>query len=471
MRIYNSLSKKIEDFIPLDSTKVGMYTCGPTVYDYPTIGNYRTYTTADMFLRALRFFGYEVKYVMNLTDVGHLTGDNLGDADTGEDRMQKAAQREKKTAWDIAKYYSEDFISSFEKLNLIKPDVLAAATEHISEQIDLVEKLQQQGLVYILDDGVYFDVKKYENLGHDYSKLTTLDEIKEGARVAPNLDKRDPRDFALWKFSPKDQKRDMEWNSPWGMGFPGWHIECSAMSMKYLGESFDLHVGGEDLRSTHHPNEIAQSEGASGKPFVKYWVHGAFLTVDGGRMGKSLGNAYTLHDIENKKFDIAALRYLYMTAHYRKPLNFTWDALSAAQSALDKLRVHMNEFTTHKTAERTELFPEKLEKVDMFRDQFREAISNDLNMPQALAVVWETVKSNIPRSDKLDLLLSFDEVMGLGLSGIEEKTIPHEAQALISEREKLRGEGKYKEADMLRDKLKAEFGIEVKDVARGSVVR
>ena len=464
MKIYNSLTRKPEEFVPISPPRVGMYTCCPTVYSFPTIGNYRTYVTADFLLRTLKYLGYGMKYVMNLTDVGHLTGDNLGDADTGEDRLEKAAKREGKTAWDIAKFYSNDFLESFDKLNLIKPDVVAAATEHIQEQIDLIRKLETNGFTYKIDDGIYFDVKAYEEKGRQYGQLSTLDKIKEGSRVEPNPQKKDPRDFALWKFSPVGVKRDMEWSSPWGTGFPGWHIECSAMSMKYLGESFDVHAGGEDLRSTHHPNEIAQSEGATGKnPFVKYWVHGAFLTVDGSRMGKSLGNAYTLHDLKEKGYDPLDLRYFYLTGHYKKQLNFTFDSLDAAKIALGKLRSQVINFKA--AHERTVLSSEKEGQVSDFQDRFKEAIENDLNMPQALAVVWEVVKSNIPDYDKYDLLTSFDEVLGLRLLEVpnSKSQITKEIQGLLDKRESLRKEGKFAEADRIRDKLVSKHNIEIKD--------
>lgn len=463
MKLYNSLTRQIEDLVPIDPPHIGMYTCGPTVYNYPTIGNYRTYTTADFLLRALKYLGYKVRYVMNLTDVGHLTGDNEGDADTGEDRLEKAAKREGKTAWDIAKFYSDDFLQSFEKLNLVKPAVIAKATDHIEDQISLVQKLEEKGFTYKIDDGIYFDVKKFEQSGHKYGKLSTLDKIKEGARVELNPQKKDPRDFALWKFSPSGVKRDMEWDSPWGVGFPGWHIECSAMSMKYLGESFDIHVGGEDLRSTHHPNEIAQSEGATGKPFVNYWVHGAFLLVDGGRMGKSVGNAYILHDLEKRGFSPLDLRYFYLTGHYRKQLNFTWEALEAAKTARQKLTSQIANFKSSR--ERTIISPEKEEKLKGFQAQFREALENDLNMPQALAVAWEAVKSNIPDYDKYDLLMSFDEVLGLKLSQVSgsEHQLSPEIQKLLDKREELRKAGNFREADAIRDKLKRDFNYEVRD--------
>ncbi|HWA51666.1 MAG TPA: cysteine--tRNA ligase [Patescibacteria group bacterium] len=454
MQLYNSLSRKVEEFKPINPPHVGMYTCGPTVYSYPTIGNYRTYVTSDLLLRTLKFLGYETKYVMNLTDVGHLTGDNSGDADTGEDRLEKASKKENKTAWDIAKFYGDDFVNSLSKLNIEKPDIIAKATDHIDDQIKLIEVLEKKKLTYKISDGIYFDTVAFEKqTGEKYGEMSNLDQIKEGARVEPNPQKKNPRDFALWKFSPKDEKRQMEWESPWGTGFPGWHIECSAMSMKYLGEQFDIHAGGEDLRSTHHPNEIAQSEGATGKiPFVKYWVHGAFLTVDGGRMGKSLGNAYTLHDVEEKGFDDLDLRYFYFTGHYRKQLNFTWEALSAAQAALNKLKLQVQNLRSQE--ERNSLSEEKLSKVDAYRKEFTDAISDDLNMPQALAVVWEVLKSNIPSEDKYDLIMDFDEVLGLELNKeVTQKEIPQEIKDLMQKREELRKSGNYEEADKIRDEI------------------
>jgi cysteinyl-tRNA synthetase len=315
LRIYNSLSKNEEVFKPHLPDTVGVYTCGPTVYDYVTIGNWRTYTLGDLLIRALRLNGYKPTYVMNITDVGHLTGDNLGDADTGEDRLEKASRREGKTAWEIAAFYTDDFLQGYKKLNLTQPKLFAKATDHITEQISLVEQLIARGFAYQISDGIYFDTLSYENAGFTYGELSNLQMIKEGVRVLINHEKKNPRDFALWKFSTAKEggeKRHMEWPSPWGVGFPGWHIECSAMSMKYLGAQFAIHVGGEDLKSTHHPNEIAQSQGATGLvPFVAYWMHGAFLQVDGGKMGKSLGNAYSLHDIESHGFSPLALRYFY----------------------------------------------------------------------------------------------------------------------------------------------------------------
>src|SRR5579859_2198 len=358
LKIYNSLSRKVEEFRPLHPLQVGMYTCGPTVYSFAHIGNFRTYTTSDILLRVLQYNGYEVEYIMNLTDVGHLTGDNLGDADLGEDRMEKAAQNEGKTAWEIAEFYSDVFFKDFKKLNLKQPEKFTKATEHMKEQIELVKRLEEKGFTYQTSDGIYFDTSKFKN----YAALSNLDQRKAGARVEINPEKKNQNDFAIWKFSYPNgvsfkeylatsekvedevSKRQMEWKSPWGVGFPGWHIECSAMSMKYLGETFDIHTGGIDLLETHHPNEIAQAEAATGKKFVDYWVHGAFILVNGERMSKSKGNLYTVYDLEKEGYDALALRYLYLQTHYRKELNFTFDALDAAQNAYKKLIVDISRF-------------------------------------------------------------------------------------------------------------------------------
>lgn len=477
----NSLTRKKEKFVPIKPPDVGMYTCGPTVYYYASIGNFRTYTLSDILVRTLKYFGFAVRYVMNLTDVGHLTGDNLGDADIGEDRIEKAAKKEGKTAWDIAKFYTEAFLEDYSKLNLTYPDNLVKATEHINEQIALVKRLEGKNLTYKIKDGIYFDTKEFEKTtGKKYGELSTMDTIKEGARVEPNPDKRNPRDFALWKFSypggrsfdsARDDvsaKRQMEWESPWGVGFPGWHLECSAMSMKYLGESFDIHVGGEDLRQTHHPNEIAQSEGATGKTFVKYWVHATHLKVDGKRMGKSLGNVYTVSDIESQGYDSLSLRYLYLTSHYRDFLNFTWDSLSAAQTALNNLREQV--LAAKIQSSRTSLSSEKGKKVDYYSSRFREAISDDLNTPRALATLWEALKSNIPSEDKYDLALTFDEVLGLRLSEVQEEVIPRQVVELVKEREILRNQKKFQEADSVRKKLE-DKGYLLEDTSQGPRVK
>lgn len=466
MNIFNSLSRRVEEFGPLKRKRVGMYCCGPTVYDYAHIGNFRTYTLADLIYRVLKYEGYEVEYVMNLTDVGHLTGDNLGDADTGEDRMEVMAKKQHKSAWDVAKFYTEAFLADFDELNLVRPRLFCKATEHITEQIELVKRLSAKGYAYTIDDGVYFDTSKLA----DYGKLSTLAEIEEGARVEVNAQKKNARDFALWKFSVPEDKRQMEWDSPWGRGWPGWHIECSAMAMKYLGETFDIHAGGEDLRSTHHPNEIAQSEAATGKPFVKYWVHGAFVQIEGGRMSKSLGNNYRLADLKEKGFSAMALRYLYLTAHYRSPLNFTWSSLAGAQSAYDKLETFVQSSKLNvQSSMRKELSREKLRKLQKYRERFWQAVGEDLGFPQALAAMWEMLKSNISDYDKLDLLWDWDSVLGLSLGGAAQEKIPEEVNKVIRERESLRLAGRFVEADSLRMRL-AKMGYTIKDTAHGAVV-
>ena len=455
MKLYNSLTRQEEKIIPRETGKIGMYTCGPTVYSTPTIGNFRTYTLSDVLVRALKYVGYEVKHVMNLTDVGHLTGDNEGDADTGEDRLEKASKKEGKTAWDIAASYSSEFMEHMKLLNIAPADVVCKATDHIPEQIAMIEKLEAKGFTYRIGDGIYFDTVKFESMGFKYGELSTLDQIKFGARLEPNAEKKNPRDFALWKFSPTDGvRRQMEWESPWGVGFPGWHIECSAMSTKYLGDQFDIHVGGEDLRSTHHPNEIAQAEGATGKrPFVSTWVHGAFLLVDGGRMGKSLGNAYTVADIAAKGFDPLALRYFYLTGHYRRQINFTWDSLKSAATALSKLH-EVYQSAKNDQSDRVSLSEEKMGKIETFQNEFRAALENDLNMPEALAVVWSVAKSNIPNYDKVDLLTQFDAVLGLEINKeVKVKiddAVPDVVEKLIEQREAVRKMRNYAEADKLR---------------------
>lgn len=479
LRLFNSLTRKIEEFKPINTHCVGMYTCGPTVYSFASIGNFRTYTSADLLVRTLKANGYTVDYVMNITDVGHLTGDNLGDADTGEDRLEKAAKSENKTAWDIAKFYTEVFWQDYKKLNLTEPEVWAKATDHIQEQVDLVRRLEDGGFTYKTSDGIYFDTKVYEEkTGNKYGELSTLDEIKEGARVEVNPEKHNATDFALWKFSPKDEKRQMEWDSPWGVGFPGWHIECSAMSMKYLGESFDIHTGGEDLRQTHHPNEIAQSEAATGKKFVNYWLHGAHLQVDGGRMGKSLGNAYTISDLEKKGFDPLALRYLYMTGHYRDPLNFTWESLQAVQNALNNLRETVREWTVPNViasdkrgdlTKNTVVASSPTQNDNTYYQRFLYALNNDLGTPQALALMWEMVKSDLEDEKKAEILLKMDIVLGLKLDEYVGKKIeiPEEVQKLVAEREEARKQKNFIKSDELREKI-YDLGFEVKDTSAGT---
>lgn len=465
MKLYNTLTRKIEEFTPLHPPKVGIYSCGPTVYDYAHIGNFRTYILTDILRRSLQYLGYNIMLVSNITDVGHL----VSDADEGEDKLEKGAKREGKTAWDVAKKYTDIFLKHEQLLNILPADIRCKATEYIAQQIELVKRLEAKGFTYKINDGIYFDTSKFP----DYGKLTpqNKEELKAGARVEVNPGKKRPLDFALWKFSPQGEKCDMEWESPWGVGFPGWHIECSAMAMEHLGEQFDIHIGGSDLKYIHHNNEIAQSETATGKvPFVKYWVHGEFLLVDDEKMSKSKNNFYNLEDIVAKGFDPLALRYLYLTTHYRKQLNFTWESLKAAQEGLNNLR----ELATKNNGQgtRSMLSEEKLQKIQEFSQDFKNAVENDLQMPEALAIAWKVAKSNIPSPDKTDLLQEFDQVLGLELfkgptsSDIE---IPSDIKMFTQEREIARKEKDWKKADELRKKIE-ELGWTVRDAENGPIL-
>jgi len=476
LKIYNTLSHKIEDFKPLSPPDVGYYSCGPTVYDYAHIGHARTFVFADILQRVLEFNGFRVKRVMNITDVGHLTSD----ADSGEDKMEKGAKRENKTVWEIAEFYSKDFFEMLSKLNIKKPEIITKATDHISSMVQIIELLEKRGYTYKLPDGIYFDTSKLR----DYGKLTGQNfeqlqkTLKVGIRVEMVEGKKNPTDFALWKFSPSAgsglPKRQMEWESPWGRGFPGWHIECSAMSMDKLGETLDIHTGGVDHIPIHHTNEIAQSEAATGKKFVNYWVHGEHLLVDGKKMSKSLGNFYRVEDIEKKGIDPLALRYLFLTASYRIQMNFTWEALEGAQRAYEIIKYQVSSIKYKKDSQRTVLSAEKLGKVNELRDKFTEAVSNDLNIPVALSVVWETLKSNIPSSDKFDLIILFDEVLGLELAKSKIKNqkskIPEEILELVKKREKLRKEKMFAEADEVRREVEKK-GYFLEDTDSGSLVR
>lgn len=440
-----------------------MYCCGPTVYWYAHIGNFRTYIFEDVLRRVLEFNGFEVKHVMNITDVGHLTSD----ADAGEDRMEIGARRERKTVWEIAEFYAKAFIEDAERLNILKPTIVCRATDHIADMIELIRKLEKNGYTYIIDSGVYFDTSKLK----DYGKLTGMDfkklndNLKAGARVEFNPQKRNITDFGLWLFSPKDRKRQMEWGSPWGVGFPGWHIECSTMSMKYLGETFDIHCGGIDHPPIHHTNEIAQSEAATGTKFVNYWLHAAFLAFGKGiRMGKSEGNIITVKDLIAEGYDPLAFRYLCLTAHYRSELIFTKESLQAAQNALSTLREHVRKLSENHRGKK-----EWSKETEEYRKQFLAAVNDDLNMPEALAIAWKLVREEeeVDDEDKHRLLLEFDRVfaLDLGKEAVREE-LPKEAEELIHRREEARRAKDWKTADSIRAQLRA-MGIIIEDTATG----
>jgi cysteinyl-tRNA synthetase len=464
MKVFNSLDRQTEEFTPIKPPKVGMYTCGMTVYDYPHIGHGRKYVFDDLLKRLLTYSGYEVTHVQNVTDVGHMTSD----ADEGEDKMEKGARKAGKTVWEIAEFFTKEFYTSMDLLNILRPSVVCKATEHIPEQVALVEKLLIKGFAYETPEAVYFDVAKFPRYGRLFGQNLEEKQVAVREEVNTGEHKKNPADFVLWfKAVGKYEHHIMQWDSPWGRGFPGWHIECSAMAMKYLGETFDIHTGGEDHMSIHHPNEIAQSEAATGKPFARYWIHSGFLTVEGQKMSKSLGNTYRVQDVIEKGFSPMALRYLYLTAHYRSPMNFTWSSIAAAQNAYDKLTEFVRQAKAQGTEGRKELSREKLAKLDDLRDRFMGAINDDLGFPQGLAVMWEMIKSNIPDMDKLELLLDWDQVLGLRLSEAQESLqVPDEVRELAAEREKLRQAGKYVEADTVRMKIE-KLGWGVKDTSAG----
>jgi cysteinyl-tRNA synthetase len=465
---YNSLSRQKETFEPANPDSVTLYACGPTVYDTAHIGNFRTFVLSDMVYRSLLFGGYSIQYVMNVTDVGHL----VSDADEGEDKLEKGARREGLTMWELAAKYLKIFLEDSLALNLVPPDILPRATDHIAEQIALIKALEQKGFTYITSDGVYFDTAQFANYGQ-LSDMQ-LDQIKEGARVEKNTEKRNSSDFALWKFHSGTGKREMEWESPWGVGFPGWHIECSAMSLKYLGQAFsngtfvpeqtqtiDIHIGGEDHKMIHHPNEIAQSEGATGKQFVTYWLHGAFLMINDTKISKSLGNYVTIADIQQKGIDPLALRLFFFSSHYRKPLNFTWEALQGSQNALQKLYALMGQLREAPGVVNQSVL-----------SAFRRPLQDDLNVPEAMAVFWEVVKGKMGGADKLATLFKMDEVLGLRLqeTWTEYQQIPTEIWDRINERERLRVQKDFAQADIVRNELVSQ-GYEINDTADGPTVR
>lgn len=452
--LFDTYTRRKRLFIPLEDKVVKMYTCGPTVYNYPHIGNLRAYVFADILKRTLEFNGFIVKHVMNITDVGHLTSD----ADTGEDKIELQAKKLKRSAWEIAEYFTEIFKRDISSLNIKPPSIWCKATEHIQDQIALIQKLEKLGYTYKTSDGIYFDTSKFPNYG--YLARIKLEKQKPGIRIPINPEKRNYYDFALWKFSPKDQKRQMEWESPWGIGFPGWHIECSAMAMKYLGETLDIHTGGVDHIPIHHTNEIAQSEAATNKQFVRYWLHVAFLVVNNEKMSKSKGNVYTLKDIIDQGFDPLAFRYLLLTAHYRSTLNFTWEALRSAQVALDTLRSKLSEF------------PDGGKPNIKIIETFRKYINDDLSTPKAIALLWDLMKFNIPPTEKKATILVFDEIFGLGLKEIKYTTndvseISNEVVQLLEERKKLRLEKRWDKADEIRKKIEM-LGYIVQDLPDGN---
>lgn len=467
MRLYNTKSRKVEEFTPIDDKKVTMYACGPTVYDYTHIGHIRKYIGDDILKRVLIYLGYNVKHVMNITDVGHL----VSDEDSGEDKMEKGAKKSGKTVWEVAQFYTDYFHNTMRAINITEPTHTVKATDHILAMIELIKKLEEKGFTYKTKEAIYFDVTKDKDYGKLSGQKLEDKEVAVREEVNIDLDKKHSADFALWFFRVgRFADHAMHWSSPWGDGFPGWHIECSAMSMQYLGEHIDIHTGGVDHIPVHHENEIAQSECATGHTFVNYWVHHAFLNVNNEKMSKSKGNFFTIDDIKNKNIDPLSLRLLFMQGSYRKPMNFTFESAESAQIAYHKLLTHVSEFK--KDSKRTILSDEKLQKIDVLRAEFKEAISDDLNTSKALSVMWEVIKSNIPSSDKLDLLYNFDEVLGFDLRNktLEEKAIPIEIEKLAQKRWEAKRVKKWELADNFRKQLE-EKGYKMEEAKENYIIK
>lgn len=464
MKIYNTLSRQKEEFKPLEGNEVRIYSCGPTVYNYAHIGNLRTYIFMDTLRRVLRLNGYKLKHVMNITDVGHL----VSDADEGEDKMAKAAKAQQKTPEEIAEYYTNVFFDDIKSLNIETPEIVVKATEHIRSMIEFVVSLVEKGYAYETSDGIYFDIEKFP----EYGKLSriNLEDQMAGARVSVNDEKRHPADFAVWKKAPKEHI--MQWASPWGMGYPGWHIECSAMARDYLGDEFDIHTGGVDHIPIHHENEIAQSEALTGKETVKYWMHAEFLLVDGGKMSKSLGNTYTIQDLKERGYEPLAYRYFCLNGHYRNKLNFTFDALTAASKALDRLYDALMQHKEGQDDVSDELIKD-------FEKDFLDAVNDDLNIPQALGVVWKALRNSEKSRKIYDFVIKTDNVLGLDMENqvIKREEAQKNAKSKVSEEVheliRVRAEAKknkdYARADAIRDQLK-EMGIKIIDTPEGTKI-
>jgi cysteinyl-tRNA synthetase len=458
LKLFNTLTRKIGAFKPIKKGFAGMYCCGPTVYWHPHIGNMRTYIFEDVLKRVLLYDGFQVKHVINITDVGHLTSD----ADEGEDKLVKALKREglpltKESMFKIADVYTKEFKEYMEKLHLLPPDVWCKATEHVQDMIELIRRIDRNGYAYKTGVGLIYDTSKFK----DYAKLgrLNLQQLKEGSRGEKDPERKNPSDFALWLTNQPTHV--LQWDSPWGKGFPGWHIECSAMSIKYLGEHFDIHCGGIDHIQVHHSNEIAQSEGATGKKWVNCWLHGEFLVMEKGKMAKSSGDFITLQTLIDRGYDPIVYRYFCFTAHYRSKLTFSWEAVESAKNSFESFKNKILEIKADLSSKNAKDLYDKCKK------DFENAVNDDINMPEALSVVWNLIKEKeLGNKEKYSLLLDFDKVLGLGIAGFGEEKIPEEIKRLAAEREKARKAKDFAKSDKLRDDIKAK-GYILEDSAEG----
>ena len=457
--LYNTLTHDKEKFIPVEKGKVNMYSCGPTVYSYAHIGNFRTYLFIDSLKRMFEYNGYKIKSVMNITDVGHLTSD----ADTGEDKMEKAAKKEGKDPYEIADFYTKAFLKDYDSLNIERPTILTKATENIDQMIEMVKEIIKNGYGYETSKGIYFDVSKLDK----YPVLSNnkVDDQEAGARVDVDPEKRNPYDFALWIKAPENHI--MKWDSPWGKSYPGWHLECSTMSRRFLGEHFDIHTGGVDHISIHHENEIAQCKGAFGHNPANFWMHCEFLLVDGGKMSKSLGNIYTLSDLKEQGIEPLAYKLFCFSSHYRNKLNFTFEGIKSSQVALNRLR---NSYLSH-VGGNTKIDEDKIKD---YENRFLTAINDDLNMPLALGIVWDALKTNEKSQDIANLILKFDKVLGLDLANSkkyldsEESEVPEEILELAEKRKQYKQEKNWAEADKIRDEIQSK-GYKIVDLPNGEM--
>ena len=450
---YNTLHKQKELFKPIKESEATIYSCGPTVYKDATIGNMRTNLLSDTLRRILKYNGYKLKHVMNITDVGHL----VSDGDEGEDKMIKSAKEEHKTPLEIAEHYTKLFFIDLERLNIQTPEVVCKATDHIKEMLDMVKKIMDNGYAYETSTAIYFDVSKLD----EYGILSGIDlkNQKAGARVDVDPEKRNPYDFALWIKAPENHL--MKWDSPWGPSYPGWHIECSAMSTKYLGEEFDIHTGGIDLVPTHHENEIAQNKGACGKIPAHYWIHGEYLLVNGGKMSKSLKNVYLLDDIIKKGYDPLTYRLFNFSCHYRGKLNFTWEGIESASASLERLR---EGYQNHLNG--TEEVPDEV--INDLENRFHKAINDDMNMPLALSVVWKAVRCKNKSKKIAELLKKFDTVLGIDIDKAKKtEELPQDVLDLLEKRNEARKNKNWEESDRLRDEI-LEKGYIIKDTKNGA---
>jgi len=463
LKLFNTLTLKKQEFKPIDSSEIGMYACGPTVYHFAHIGNLRSYIFEDVLRRTLMFNGYKVKHVMNITDVGHLTSD----ADEGEDKMLKGAKREGKTVWEVAKFYTDAFLSDSRKLNILLPTVISKATEHIEEQIEMIKKLEKNGFTYFAGGNVYFDTSKLD----DYGKLARLDLSKETrSRVGRDKNKKSESDFVLWFTKSKFQDQEMKWESPWGVGYPGWHIECSAMASKYLGEQFDIHCGGIDHIPVHHTNEIAQSESAFGKkPWVNYWLHNEFIVLaHNKKMSKSSGNFLTLGSLEKEGFDAMDFRYFCMQANYRSHLMFSKEALDGARVSRKKLYEKVIDLSKGLHSDGVS---ENYDLIEDYKEKFLKFINDDMNTPRCLALMWDMLKDDVlSKHEKHRLLLYFDQIFGFNLGSVKKVEVPKEIELLAKKRLEARKARDWAKSDEIRDKIRS-LGWEIGDTREGYEIK